>query len=154
MNEMLENKEPIIVTGKVIVPYKYSVGSIGSRFLIALRDDKKIIGMKCPTCNKVYLPPRVVCSTCYGQLDEWVDLDGKGTLQTYVVVHYALQVHPVEPPFAYGIIKLDGADTGLTHLLGEMDLNEISMGMRVEPVFREERQGNILDIKYFRPIST
>jgi uncharacterized OB-fold protein len=51
-----------------------------------------------------------------------------------------------------GIIKLDGASTGLMHLLGEVDLNSIGVGMRVKAVFRDERQGNYLDIKYFKPL--
>jgi uncharacterized protein len=53
-------------------------------------------------------------------------------------------------PFAYGIIKLDGADTGLPHYLGEVEFEKIKIGMRVEPIFRKERQGTILDIKYFK----
>jgi uncharacterized OB-fold protein len=46
---------------------------------------------------------------------------------------------------------LDGASTGLVHLLGEIDLNDISVGLRVKAVFREVREGNYLDIKYFKP---
>jgi uncharacterized OB-fold protein len=57
-------------------------------------------------------------------------------------------------PVAYGIIKLDGADTGFVHMLGEVDLDKIKIGMRVKAVFREdERKGNILDINYFKPVS-
>jgi uncharacterized OB-fold protein len=58
----------------------------------------------------------------------------------------------MKPPFAYGMMLLDGASTGLVHFLGEVDLKEIKAGMRVEAVFKEERVGDILDIKYFRPI--
>jgi uncharacterized OB-fold protein len=46
---------------------------------------------------------------------------------------------------------LDGATSGLVHLLGEVNLNDISIGMRVKAVFREARQGDYLDIKYFKP---
>ena len=62
--------------------------------------------------------------------------------------------HTMATPFIYGIILLDGADTGLTHFLGEVDPEDMRIGMRVEAVFQEEREGSILDIKYFRPISS
>jgi uncharacterized OB-fold protein len=51
-----------------------------------------------------------------------------------------------------GIVKLDGADTGLVHLLGGVDIGKLRVGMRMQAVFREKRQGNYLDIEYFRPL--
>jgi uncharacterized OB-fold protein len=105
MSEMLQKGEPIKVRGRIIVPYQYSVGRIGSKFMVALRDDRKIMGIRCETCDRVYVPPRAVCSRCFGQLNQWVDLAGSGTMLNYTVIH-----------------------------------------------FREERQGNILDIAHFRPL--
>ena len=58
---------------------------------------------------------------------------------------------PKEPPYAYGVIKLDGASTGIVHLIGGVDLNKIKVGMKMEPVFKEKREGSILDIDYFKP---
>ena len=65
-----------------------------------------------------------------------------------------MPAHPLQPPFAYGIVQLDGADTGIVHILGEVDFAQLRQGMRVEAVFGEERRGNILDIKYFRPLQS
>lgn len=145
-------REPVIVPGAMIVPYRYSVGPVGSRFFVELRDNKRIMGIRCPRCHRAYVPPRATCGTCFGKLDEWVEVANQGTVTSYTVVHYRSPVHPVESPFAYGIIQLDRADTGLLHLLGEVGPHEIEIGMRVEAVFREKRQGNILDISYFRPL--
>jgi uncharacterized OB-fold protein len=57
------------------------------------------------------------------------------------------------------MVKLDGADSSLGHLLGEVDVNDprkarelVKMGMRVEPVWRDERRGEIADIQYLRPV--
>jgi uncharacterized OB-fold protein len=58
----------------------------------------------------------------------------------------------VEPPLVYGIIQLDGADTGLVHMLGEVEPEQLRIGMRVQAVFKEERVASILDIKYFKPL--
>jgi len=134
------------------MPYRYAAGPVGSRFFIELRDNKRIMGIRCPQCDRVYVPPKSTCICCFNKLDEWVPLDGKGTLESYTVVHYSLPVHPPLPELIYGIIKLDGADTGLTHFLSEIEPQELRTGMRVEPVFKENRAGTILDIQYFRPL--
>jgi len=39
----------------------------------------------------------------------------------------------------------------LIHRLGEVDPEEVYTDMPVEAVFREEREGSLLDIAYFRP---
>ncbi len=132
--------------GWISMPYTYSVGRLGSKFFIELRDNKRIMGVRCPKCNLVIVPPRSLCARCHSKLEELVEVKTKGTLLTYT------SVYVLPPPFAYGIIQLDGASTGFTHFLGEVDLDEIKAGMKVEAVFKEEREGNILDIKYFKPI--
>jgi len=76
----------------------------------------------------------------------------KGTLLTYTVDCQSNAMQPVEPPIIYGIIQLDGADTGLLHMLGEVDLEQLKIGMRLQAVFQEKRVGSILDIKYFKPV--
>ena len=130
-----------------------STGATGTKFLIALRDEKKIMGLKCPSCNKVYVPPRLHCPTCFDRCSEWVELNGKGTLSSYTIVRYEEPYMPKQVPFAYAIIQMDGADVGMAHVLGEVDLDKIEVGMRLEPVFKEEREGSILDIDYFKPSS-
>jgi uncharacterized OB-fold protein len=130
-----------------------NTGATGTRFLSEIRDNKKIMGIKCPTCGKVYVPPRSHCPVDFAKMTEWVDLSGKGTLSSYTVVRYEEPYLPKEPPFAYGVIQMDGADTGMAHILGEVDLDKIKVGMRLEPVFKEEREGSILDIAHFKPSS-
>ncbi|PIU63387.1 MAG: DNA-binding protein [Armatimonadetes bacterium CG07_land_8_20_14_0_80_40_9] len=152
MSEWMEEVEEMVYPGRIKVPYKWSVGEYGSHFFIELRDNKKIWGTKCPKCKIVFVPPRNVCPRCFTKIEEWVELGSEGTLLTYTVVHYKSPVSPLEPPYGYGIIKLEGADTGLTHLLSEMDFEKIKIGMKVRAVFKEKREGNILDIKYFKPV--
>ncbi len=129
-----------------------TVGNTGHQFMLELKDNKTITGIKCPGCKKVYVPPRSHCPTCFVKMTEWVKLSGKGTLDTYTVVRYKEQYMPKEPPYAYGVIKLDGADTGIVHMIGGVDLNKIKVGMKMEPVFKEQREGSILDIEYFKPV--
>lgn len=145
-------EEEFIFPGQILMNYVYSAGAVGSKFLTALRDGKKIMGIRCSQCNLIYVPPRSTCWQCFAKLMEWVELPKQGTVETYTVVHYREPIQPLPIPFAYAIIKLDGADTGFLHLLGEVDLKKIKVGMRVEAVFKEEGEGNILDIKYFKAI--
>jgi uncharacterized OB-fold protein len=81
-----------------------------------------------------------------------VEVGDKGTTLTYTVVNQASSCQPVETPLIYGIIQLDGADNGFVHMLGGVEPEELSIGMRVQAVFRGERKGSILDIKYFKPL--
>jgi len=152
VTEKLEGLDVWIYHGQIYIPNTYSAGAVGSRFLIALRDKKRIMGTRCPTCNRVYVPARSICKDCYGQLDELVEVSDKGTLLTYTVCNQPNPVQPVEPPVVYGIIQLDGADTGFVHMLGEIDPEQIRIGMRVQAVFKDEREASILDIKYFKPL--
>jgi len=154
MADKLEELESFVIPGMIDIPNTYSAGMLGSRFLIELRDNKKIIGVKCPTCNRVYVPPRSTCKDCFGKLSECVEVSSKGTLLTYAVAYEPSPVQPVELPIAYGIVKLDGADTGFVHMLGEVDFEQLRIGMKVRAVFKvkKERVASILDIKYFKPL--
>ena len=145
-------KEPVIFEGFVVMPYKYSVGSMASKFFIKIRDSKVITGAKCPKCKFVNVPPRSVCPKCFSKVEELIELSGKGTLETFTIVHYESPVQALKPPYAIGVIKLDGADTGMTHFIGGVDAKAIKAGMKLEPVFKDKRVANILDIEYFQPV--
>jgi uncharacterized OB-fold protein len=60
-----DKKDCFIVEGKLALPYHYFAGRTGSRFLVSLRDGKKIKGLKCDKCNKVFVPPRSTCDICF-----------------------------------------------------------------------------------------
>ncbi len=149
--EQLEGKDVFVIEGQVAIPNNYSAGIVGSRFLVELRDNCRIMGIRCPKCDRCYVPPKSTCMECFGQLTEFVEVGKSGTLLTFTVDHHTTPVQTASPPNVYGIIKLDGADTGLLHLIGEVDGKAVKSGMRLEAVFNEERRGSILDIKYFRP---
>jgi len=150
--EVTQRDDMLLFDGRIVMQYKHAAGVVASRFFTEIRDNQKLWAIRCPTCKQVYMPPRLTCKTCFVNMDEWVALDGRGLLTSYTIVNYTEAVHPVEAPLIYGIILLDGADTGLVHFINEVDPEELRVGLRVEPVFREKREGNILDIRYFRPI--
>ena len=110
------------------------------------------MGTKCSICGRVYIPARSVCLECYEDMEEWVEVSKRGVLETYTIVYEKNPIFPSDRPFAIGVIKLDGADTGLVHRLGEVDFTEIRIGMRLEAVFADFPKGDIRDILYFRPV--
>jgi len=152
MGKWVEEVEELVHRGRIKVPYNWSVGEIGSKFFSELRDHKKIWGTRCPACKKILVPARKICGQCFEETNDWVQVGSEGALQTYTVVRYSSGVQPLEPPFGYAIILLDGADTGMTHLLYGSDPSQWRVGIRVQAVFRDKREGNILDISYFQPI--
>jgi len=140
------------------LPYAYSAGRYLSRFLIALRDEAKILASKCPVCGTVLVPPRIVCGNCFLEMQELVTVGPRGTLKTFSVINFSFidpftgRERPV--PYTYAIIQLDGCDNWFPHFLDETDLGRLHIGLRVEAVFKPppERAGAMTDIAHFRVV--
>ena len=147
----MSKADEILVSEQVLqVPFVYSAGPVVSRFLTGLRDEGKLYGLRCPQCRKVYAPPRGVCGGCARPLQEWVEVGPGGTLENFTVLYYPEPCHPAAVPLTLGIIRLDGADTGLVHVVRAAP-EALRIGMRVRAVFKEKRRGHILDLEGFLP---
>ncbi len=152
MEDWRTNQDILVMNGRIKVPYLWSAGEIGTTYLNSLKDEMKFKGTRCPRCNIVYHLPRRNCPDCFEECTEWVELGDAGTLVSFTIVReHHPQLSPLPLPFGYGIIKLDGADTGFVHLLYEIEGKALALGSRVNAVFADERQGSILDCSYFRP---
>ncbi len=150
-----EKKELLAVSsGDASQPFNWSVGIYGSKFLQELRDNKKLFGIKCPTCGRVYVPPRKVCGRCYKAMDEIVQVSDEGVIEVCTIIQFGF----VDPntgvqrpvPYSYAYIKLDGADTLLPHFLDSTDPAKVKVGARVKAVFEDKRTGNLMDIRHFK----
>ncbi|MCS7285654.1 MAG: Zn-ribbon domain-containing OB-fold protein [Anaerolineae bacterium] len=139
--------------GEIPLYARYTVGLAGERFFREIKDNARIMGTKCLRCNILYVPARLYCERCFSGLEEWVEVPPRGEVHTFTVLHQDLEEEPLEKPLILAFVKLEGADGGLVHYLGEVDPGEVYIGMKVEAVFKpaEEREGGITDIKYFRP---
>lgn len=153
---MAEKEYIVIESGEAAQPFDYAVGMHGSKFFAELRDNKKLLGVRCPKCKKVYVPPRGVCGPCFEELNEFFELGPRGVIGTYTILRFAFidpeTGHQKPVPYGYGFIKLDGADTLFQHYIDIEDEKKIKVGARVEAVFADERKGTIRDILYFRVI--
>jgi len=150
MNSWENEVVPLTLKGQIAVPYTWWVGETGSRFLMALRDEGKILGNRCRRCGCTYVPPRKNCGRCFGDIEDWIELGRKGVVTAYTIIRYPFKLQPAVPPFAYAIIRLDGADVGLVHII-KKDVDKIHNGAKVRARFKEKssRKGDIMDIECF-----
>ena len=139
--------------GNIPIESRYTVGIAGERFFREIKDNARFLGTRCPNCDLTYVPPMMYCERCFTRLEAWVKVDSRGTVHTYTVLHIDLEGAPLAEPEIMAFVKLDGSDGGLVHRLSEVRPGEVEIGMRVEAVFKtkDEREGSILDIEYFKP---
>ncbi|MEU9091007.1 Zn-ribbon domain-containing OB-fold protein [Streptomyces sp. NPDC087901] len=128
------------VTG-IVTParldYTYSPGRAQSAYLEALAS-RRVVGERCPSCRKVYVPPRGACPTCGVATDERVEVGPRGTVTTFCVVNIKAKNLDIEVPYVYAHIALDGADLALHARIGGIPYDQVRMGLRVEPVWTED----------------
>ena len=103
-------------------------------------------GVRCGTCQAVFLGDRPVCSSCGAREGlAATTLANRGTLYVYTIVYRSFPGVPV--PYVSAIVDLDGGGTLKGNLVGvEPDPEKIQMGMPVEVVYRvapiKDRDGN------------
>lgn len=143
------------VTG-VITPvsldYVYAASPEESAFYRGLAEGR-ILGQRCPSCGKVYVPPRAACPTDGTPTDEEVELSDTGTVTTFCVVNVPFLGQKITPPYVSAYVLLDGADIAVLHLILDIPAEEVRMGMRVKAVWkpREEWGTTIENISHFAP---
>ncbi len=151
----MKEEELIRVPIPMNLQWNYAAGHSFSRFFRGLKEGR-ILAVKCPQCGRVYLPPRPVCGNCFAEMQEWVEVSRRGTVRAFTAVHLPFldpsTGQPRAVPFGMALIQLDGADTTLNHYLEGIELAKVRIGLRVEAVFRQERQGAISDLVYFKPV--
>lgn len=146
-------KDCKVMTGKMALPNQYFAGRVGSKFIIALRDEHKILGVKCEKCDKVFVPPREYCEKCLSKLDEnWVELSNEGVVTNFTVVNYNDKHLPRRAPYILALIKVEGADTPFPHIVEGVDFDDVKVGMKVRAVFADKTTNTILDLDHFEPL--
>lgn len=133
--------------------YRYTAGDATSRFLRGI-EQKKLLGQRCPKCGKVYIPSRGSCPSDGVPTTEMVELPHKGTLTSFCIVNVQFYGQAMEVPYTSGLILLDGASLPIMHLLQDVDVKDVHIGMRVEAVWvpDDEIKATLESIRYFRPI--
>jgi uncharacterized OB-fold protein len=131
--------------------YKHSTGSTIGRFLAGLKEQKQIWGQRAAP-QGVVVPPLGYCEVDGSPTSEWVALPDTGTVTAVATVENAPEgLYPFPTPFAYVLVKLDGADTAMAHVVRDR-VADLRVGSKVQAKWAadDQRTGSILDIECFR----
>jgi uncharacterized OB-fold protein len=126
--------------------YRRSCGPIIGRFLAGLRAGR-LEGVRTAS-GRVLVPPTEYDETG-APVGEFVLLPGTGTVTTWSWVATPRPLHPLQQPFAWALIKLDGADTAMLHAVDAGQLSRMKTGARVRARFAVDRVGHIRDLACF-----
>ncbi len=129
--------------------YRRSVGPVLGRFFTQLRE-RRIVGTR-TAGGRVLVPPLEYDPETGESVDEFVDVGPGGTVKTWAWVQRPREKHPLDLPFAWAVIQLDGADSALLHAVDAGSEADMSTGMRVTPRWRAVTRGEIHDIECFVP---
>jgi uncharacterized OB-fold protein len=131
-------------------PYRRSVGPVLGRFFTGLRE-RRIEGIR--ACDgRVLVPPQEYDPATGEALSEFAPVGEAGVVTSWTwVTRPRAGKHPLERPFAWALIRLDGADTALLHAVDAGSEERMRTGMRVRVHWRDETQGEIRDIACFEP---
>jgi len=128
--------------------YTRSTGPVIGAFLTALRD-RRILGIRARD-GRVLVPPAEYDPVTSEDLDELVDVADTGVVTTWTWNDTPLNGQPLSHPFAWALVQLDGADTGMLAAV-DADRAAIKTGLRVRARWADERVGSIRDIECFEP---
>jgi uncharacterized OB-fold protein len=129
--------------------YRRSLGTVLGRFFTELRG-RRLVGTRRPD-GHVWVPPCEYDPDTGEALEEIVPVGPGGVVTTWAWVTQPTNRHPLDRPFAWALIRLDGADTGMLHAVDASSESAMSTGMRVKPRWRSETSGEIRDIACFEP---
>lgn len=137
------------LTAPHVIDYTYtrSTGPIIGAFVNALKD-KRIVGVRASD-GRVLVPPQEYDPVTSEQLSELVDVADTGTVTTWSWNSEPRLGQPLDHPFAWALVRLDGADTGLLAAVDTGAASTMSTGMRVRARWRDERVGSITDLVCF-----
>ena len=146
---MAERTEVLTAPLVIEYPFKRTTGPVIGAFLTGLRE-RVIVGTRAGD-GRVLVPPMEYDPDTGEALTELVEVGPAGTVTTYAWVTRPMPKHPLDRPFAWALIKIDGAESALLHAVDAVEPSKMSIGMRVEPRWRDEREGHINDIECFVP---
>jgi uncharacterized protein len=141
------HERPLSAPLRLSFDYTRSVGPLLSQFFTALRG-RRIVGVR-GSDGRVLVPPAEYDPVTYEPLTDVVPVGSVGTVVSWTWQSEPLEGQPLDRPFAWALIKLDGADTPLLHAVDAESSDAISTGARVHAHWVDEPVGAITDIAHF-----
>ena len=133
----------------LVIEYGFmrTTGPVIGAFLTALRDHK-VLGIKAAD-GRVVCPPVEYDPVTSAPLTELVKVGDEGTITSWSWVPSPRASQALAEPHALAMIRLDGADTALLHVVAADGPEAVATGARVRAHWADEREGGVTDIAYF-----
>ena len=131
----------------ITFPYTRSLGPVMGAFMTGLTE-KRILGIR--RGDGVLVPPMEWDPSTGAELaHDFVEVGPAGTVEAWTWVPAPSEQHPLDQPFAFAFIRLDGASTPLLHAVAADGPEALSDGARVAPRWKGTREGHLTDIACF-----
>ena len=150
MTDALDTTGVLSAPVEAAFDYTRSLGATMSRFFAALKEGR-IEGVR-GTDGRVHCPPPEFDPVTAAALDDFVELGSEGEVVTWSWMADPIEGQPLDRPFAWALVKLDGADTPMLHAVDAGEASAVSTGMRVRARFNPEGAG-MRAIECFEPAS-
>jgi hypothetical protein len=146
------SEKQFIPIGNILppMPCYWSVGPYLERFYQDL-SEKKFTGVRCPKCGRVYVPPRRLCASCRVVMSDFVEVKGTGSLLNFTVAHQSVNGARRERPVIFGLVKLEGADTGVLGEIRGIAPEAVRIGLKLQAVFAEKPGVTVESLSHFAP---
>jgi uncharacterized OB-fold protein len=136
---------------KLEFPYSRTVGPVVGAFLSGLREGK-LLGIRGKD-GRVLVPPLEYDPETGEFLGtEMVPVGPEGTVTAWTWVPEPSSKHPLTRPFAFALVKPDGADTAMVSAVDTGSPETVSTGMRVRPRFKSQPHGLVTDLEAWEPV--
>jgi uncharacterized OB-fold protein len=133
------------------ISYDHALGETASYFFVQVRDNAQIYGRRDPKSGRVLVPPRAFSDQTLEPTTDWVKVGPGGRIEAFTIVYEEFKTLP-DPPYAFGYVLLDGADTAIGGFFRRIDLKDpakaaemLKLGTRVITRFADQRKGSVLD---------
>lgn len=148
---MTSGTAPDVLRAPLVVefPFTRSLGPVQSAFLTGLRE-RTVLGVR-TTDGRILVPPVEYDPVTAAELRELVEVGTTGTVTTWAWNPHPRPQQPLTTPFAWVLVRLDGAGTALLHALDAAGPEQVRTGMRVRIRWADRREGAITDIACFEP---
>lgn len=128
-------------------PFTRTTGPIVGAFLTGLRE-RVLVGSKLAD-GRVLVPPTEFDPVSGEDITELVEVGPGGWITTWAWVVTPHPKHPLDEPFAWALIRPEGADTPMLGAVRASAMDAVATGARVRPVWADEREGHIDDIAHW-----
>lgn len=129
--------------------YTRSLGPVLGRFMAGLRE-RRVLGGRTAD-GRVHVPPLEYDPVTLEPVTELVEVSPTGTVVSWTWTDRPREGQPLDRPFGWALIRLDGADTPMLHAVDAGSPDAMRTGMRARIRWAAERTGHIRDIECFEP---